>query len=125
VPERDDDFERRRKHLASLSDAELHERFWDLARQVVAPLLELARTHTTPSIERSVLARMGVPSPEATAVVEGCRIRGLLGHGAGHVVLRVARAEGLEPRRAASELAEGRLWEVAERLLHDASAAPG
>jgi len=84
---------------------------------VVRPLVELARTHTTPSIERSVLARLGVPSPQARAVVEGCLARGLLGHGAGHAVLRAARLAGLDPRQAAAELAAGRLWETVERVF--------
>jgi hypothetical protein len=40
---RADDFAERRKHLASLSDQELYERFWSLTEQVVDPLLELGR----------------------------------------------------------------------------------
>ena len=34
---RADDFAERRKHLASLSDQELYERFWSLTEQVVDP----------------------------------------------------------------------------------------
>jgi hypothetical protein len=60
--ERLDDFEMRRAHLESMSDEELHTYFWDLVDQIVAPLIEEARTHTTPSIERSVLLRMGFSS---------------------------------------------------------------
>lgn len=117
---RPDDFTRRRAGLASLNDEALRRRFWDLAGQVVEPMLELARTHTTPSIERSVLARLGVPSHEAKAVVEGCLSRGILGHGAGHAVMRAAWAAGYSPRKAATELAAGRLWEVVERsFAHD------
>ncbi len=114
---RPDDYETRRAHLAGLDDAALHARFWELAGQVVAPLLELARTHTTPSIERSVLARLGVPSHEASAVVEGCLSRGLLAHGAGHVVVRAAAAAGITPREAASRLTEGKLWETVEGVF--------
>lgn len=118
---RADDFAVRRAHLAELDDRALRDRFWELARQVVAPLLELARTHTTPSIERSILARLGVPSETAKAVVDGCLARGLLGHGAGHVVMRAARAENRTPTAAAAELAAGRLWETVERAFsHDA-----
>ena len=47
---RADDFAERRKHLASLSDQELYERFWSLTEQVVDPLLELGRKNTSPSI---------------------------------------------------------------------------
>ncbi len=111
---RPDDFASRRAHLAGLSDEALHQRFWDLTHKVVEPLLDLARTHTTPSIERSVLARLGVPSQDARAVVEGCLGRGLLGHGAGHVVLRAAEAGKCSPREAAAELAAGRLWDKVE-----------
>lgn len=115
---RPDDFERRRSHLNGLDDEGLRRRFWELADQVTRPLVELARTHTTPSIERSVLARLGVPSQEAKLVVEGCLTRGLLGHGAGHVVAKAAAADGLDPRRAAGELAAGRLWESVERSFN-------
>ena len=45
-----------------LTDEELEARFWELAQEVVDPLVELARTHTSPSIERSVLMRMGIDS---------------------------------------------------------------
>ncbi len=38
-------------------------------KTIVAPLIEEARTHTTPSIERSVLLRMGFSSIEAKALV--------------------------------------------------------
>lgn len=121
---RPDDYETRRAHLAGLDDQALEERFWDLARRVVAPLVELARNHTTPSVERSVLARMGVPSQEAAAVVEGCLTRGLLGHGAGHVVLRAARTAGCGPREAASRLASGELWGLVENLFRDGAPSP-
>jgi len=84
---------------------------------VVEPLLELAKTHTTPSIERSVLARMGVPSYHAATVVRECVGRGLLGHGAGHVVMRAARAAGCSARDAASMLASGHLWDEVERAF--------
>ena len=43
--------------IEKLSDAELKARFWELANETVAPMVELARTHTSPSIERSVLMR--------------------------------------------------------------------
>jgi D-ornithine 4,5-aminomutase subunit alpha len=117
MPTSERDYESRRARLARLTDEELHALFWSLAREVVEPLVELARRHTTPSIERSVLARMGVPSPEARAVVEGCLARGLLPHGAGHVVLRVARQTGLDPREAASRLASGDLWDTAQEVF--------
>ena len=59
---RADDFADRRKHIANLTDEELYQRFWELTDKVVDPLLELGRKNTTPSVERSVLLRMGVSS---------------------------------------------------------------
>ena len=52
---REDTFRQAREHLSGLSDEALEEHFWELARECVDPLVELARTHTSPSIERSVL----------------------------------------------------------------------
>lgn len=109
--QREDDFAERRKKLASLSDEELCARFWELANEVVKPLVELARTHTSPSIERSVLLRMGFSSLEAKAIVEQCLERRVLGHGAGHAVWRAAKRHGLGLREAGLALADGRLWE--------------
>ena len=69
---RADDFAERRKHIANLTDQELYDRFWALTEQVVAPLLELGRRNTTPSVERAVLLRMGISSLETQKIVEGC-----------------------------------------------------
>ena len=41
----------------------------DLTQEIVDPLVELARTHTSPSIERSVLMRMGIDTPTAGKVL--------------------------------------------------------
>jgi len=109
--ERADDFASRRQRLKGMSDEELHARFWSLAEQIVAPLIEEARTHTTPSIERSVLLRMGFSSIEAGRLVEGMMERGLLGHGAGRLVLELAKAKGLPVREAGAALLAGRYWE--------------
>lgn len=108
---REDDFPVRRQPLAGLSDAELKERFWQLAQDLVVPLVELARTHTTPSLERSVLLRMGFSSLEATAIVARCVERGILGKGAGAVVWRYAQAKGLAIRAAGVRLADGQGWD--------------
>lgn len=116
---REDDFSVRRQHLAGLSDEELKERFWRLAEELVAPLVDLARTHTTPSIERSILLRMGFSSLEAQAIVARCVERGLLGKGAGAVVWRYAQARGLPVLEAGRRLARGEGWEeVAEVVGH-------
>lgn len=109
--ERADDFESRREPLRRLSDAELHDRFWQLVDEIVAPLLEEARTHTSPSIERSVLLRMGFSSIESKALVEKLGERGLLAHGAGRLILELAGNKGIDVREAGSELLAGRLWD--------------
>lgn len=109
---RPDDFEARRQQLNALSDAELQERFWTLVDQIVAPLIAEARTHTTPSIERSVLLRMGFSSIEARQLVERIQARGLLGEGAGRLVLELARAKGISVREAGSALLAGQHWDA-------------
>ena len=111
LSERPDDFESRRQHLRKLSDDELHARFWSLVEQIVSPLINEARSHTSPSIERSVLLRMGLSSIEAEAIADGMSKRGLLGHGAGHLLLELAKAKGITVREAAEALLEGQLWE--------------
>jgi D-ornithine 4,5-aminomutase subunit alpha len=115
--QRPDDVSERRKKLAHLSSEELRQRFWDLTGKVVDPLVELARTHTSPSIERSVLLRMGFSSLESKAIVEKVSELGLLGKGAGHVVLKTAKALGLEYREAGRAMAAGRHWETVEELF--------
>jgi D-ornithine 4,5-aminomutase subunit alpha len=108
---RTDDFDQRRAHLKDLSDDELRDRFWKLAQQVVTPLIAQARTHTSPSIERSVLLRMGFSSLEAKALVEQMGRRGLLGYGAGALLLKLAQREGMAVREAGLGLLEGLYWE--------------
>jgi len=110
--ERADDFATRRAHLQGLSDEALHEHFWQLVEQIVAPLIDEARSHTTPSIERSVLLRMGFDSLQAKALVEQMQVRGLLGHGAGRLVLELARAKGIGIGEAGAALLAGRYWEA-------------
>lgn len=107
---RADDFQEKRKHLAGLSDAELESRFWQLAGEIVDPLIDMARTHTSPSIERSVLLRMGFSSTEAKGIVDRCVEKGLLGRGAGHIVWKVATEKGLDIRKAGLDLVEGKHW---------------
>ena len=112
---RPDDLEARRRHLQAMPDAELHAYFWKLVEKIVEPLIEAARTHTTPSIERSVLLRMGLSSTEAKFLVARIYERGLLGHGAGRLVLELARAKGISIREAADALGAGRYWEELTR----------
>lgn len=108
---RADDFQTRRAHLASLSEAELEQRFWDLAGKIVDPLLELGKKNTTPSIERSVLLRMGFSSLEAKSIVDKTMDRGLMGKGAGHIVYRLSKEKNLTVRDAGLALSEGKHWD--------------
>jgi len=101
-------FEERRQELKKLSDEELKNRFWNLCNQVVDPIVDLARTHTSPSIERSVLLRMGIDSLTAHGVVDQVLQAGLLGKGAGNVVLRVAQMNGLDIQAAASTILQNK-----------------
>lgn len=109
--ERADDFAERRKHLAGLSDDELKKKFWDLAKQVVEPIMTMAKHQTSPSTERSVLLRMGFSGLEAKGIVTHCVEAGLLGHGAGHAVLKYSRMKNMPYREAGLKLAEGQGWD--------------
>ncbi len=113
---REDTFDHAHQYLSGLTDEELQMRFWHLTEMIVEPLVELARTHTSPSIERSVLMRMGIDTPTCVAVVAECEKRGLLGHGAGHVALVVMRALEIDAPAAASRLADGdtEAWDIVE-----------
>ncbi|KRQ86897.1 D-ornithine 4,5-aminomutase subunit alpha [Caloramator mitchellensis] len=119
---RPDDFEVRRQHLRNLSDEELEQRFWQLAEEIVKPLVELAKTHTTPAVERSVLLRMGFSSIEAKAIVEGVMNLGLLGKGAGNVVFRLAKKRNIPVREAGLLLVEGKAWEEVPGLFEGGAA---
>jgi len=103
-----------RTHLAEYSDEQLETIFWDLVEQIVDPLVELASTHTSPSIERSVLMRMGIDSPTCNAVVSEVEKRSLLGHGAGHIVWHCATQWDVDVRAAAAKLARGEGWETVD-----------
>lgn len=108
---REDDFSVRRKHLASLTEEQLEQRFWELAEKIVDPLVELAEKNTSPSIERSVLLRMGFSSLEAGAIVDGAIDRGLIGKGAGHIVYRLAKEKNMGIRETGLKLVDGELWD--------------
>ncbi len=99
-------FEKRQAELRKLSDEQLKARFWELCNQVVEPIVDLARTHTSPSIERSVLLRMGIDSVTAHGVVDRIYEAGLLGKGAGHVLLKLAARRGCDVRAAAAAVLE-------------------
>ena len=112
-----DDFKQRRTHLSELSDEELKQRFWRLAEEVVDPMLELGRRHTSPSIERSVLLRMGFSSIEASEIVKRTIENGLMGKGCGHVVYKLSKSQGISIREAGIKLAKGEEWDVVLKLF--------
>ncbi len=114
---RDDDYQVRRKHLANLSNAELKARFWELAGEAVDPLIDLATTHTSPSVERSVLLRMGFSSLEAKPLVDQAIDHGLIAKGVGHVVYRIAKAKDMDIRQAGLELMDGKHWNEAVQIF--------
>jgi D-ornithine 4,5-aminomutase subunit alpha len=111
MKERKDDFSSRREHLKNMSDAQLYAHFWTLVNQIVQPLVEEARTHTSASIERSILLRMGFSSLETKPLVNRMQEKGLLGRGAGSLVLELAQKKGISVRQAGLGLIEGRYWE--------------
>lgn len=109
--QRPDDYVARRQRLQTMTDQELHEHFWGLVDRIIAPLIDEARTHTSPSIERSVLLRMGFSSVEAGQLVEKMRQRDLLGHGAGRLVLELAKRKNISLREAGTKLLENVYWD--------------
>ena len=114
-----DHFEKQRQHLQGLTDEQLKARFWELGEVIVDPLLELGKTYTSPSIERSVLLRMGFSSLEATKIVNEVMARGLMGKGAGHVVYRLACAKGMTVREAGLKLYHDEMWDDVVTLFKE------
>lgn len=108
---REDDFEERRMHLADLSEGELEASFWHLLDEIVSPLLDLAYQHTSPSIERSVLLRMGFSSLEAQPLVDMAISHNLISHGLGHLVYVLSKEKGLGIREAGLSLLNGEGWD--------------
>lgn len=86
---------------------------------MVAPLLELGRRNTTPSVERAVLLRMGISSLETQKIVEGCMDHSLMSHGAGHVVYKLSREKNLSIPEAGHLLAQGKYWDEAAALFKE------
>jgi D-ornithine 4,5-aminomutase subunit alpha len=111
MKERKDDFSSRREHLKDLSDDQLHAHFWSLVDRIVHPLVEEARTHTSPSIERAILLRMGFSSLETKPLVNRMLEKGLLGRGAGNLILQLAQKKGISVRQAGLALIDGTYWE--------------
>jgi len=109
---RNDDFEIRRAHLKGLSEEELKARFFKLAEEIVDPLIELSKNNTTPSVERSVLLRMGFSSLEAKDIVNHILDLGLMGKGAGNAVVKTAEKLGRDYLVVGREMSEGKHLEI-------------
>lgn len=105
--DRKDDFAARRAHLAGLSDEQLKKRFWELADQIVKPLIQLAENHTSPAIERSVVMRMGFNTLETRAIVEKVMQAGLLKKGAGNVLYRLSQQKKITVKEAGKLVISG------------------
>lgn len=110
---RDDDYASRRSHLKDLTDNELKERFWSLMSEIVDPLIKLAKENTSPSIERSVLLRMGFSSLEAKPIVDLAIDNGLINYGVGHIVYLVSKEKNISIRDAGLSLLDGKNWDIA------------
>lgn len=116
--ERIKQFEIRHERLKTLSDEELKAHFWDLCYQVVDPIIDLARAHTSPSIERSVLLRMGIDSAKSHGIVDAIHQAGLLGKGAGHVLLKLSKKLNVDVKAAGDAILENK--EVLNGLFEEA-----
>lgn len=114
---RKDDYEQRREHLKDMSDEELYNYFWELAEKLTDPLLEAGKKYTTPSVERSILLRMGFSSIEAKPIVDGLIERELISKGAGNVVWRLSKKLGVPVREAGLALVEGKHWDMLPGLF--------
>jgi len=114
---RSNNFEQRHKHLVNLTEEQLKERFWMLAEKIVDPMFKLAKTHTTPAIERSVLLRMGFSSLDAKSIVNNAITYNLMGKGCGNIVWKLAEKLKRDYREVGRELAAGQHWSLAVKIF--------
>ncbi|RAO99484.1 ornithine aminomutase [Petrotoga sp. 9PW.55.5.1] len=117
MKERPDDFNERSKKLKNMTDEELDNYFWELVGKVVDPLVDLAQTHTSPSIERSVLLRMGFNSLQAKALVEKIGEHNLLSKGAGNIVYQLSKSKNMEIIDTGKALINDQYWEDVEKIF--------
>ena len=107
MKERIDDFLIRREHLKEMSDVELREYFLKLSEEMMEPLLEMAYTHTSKSIERSVLLRMGFSSIDAKVIVNILDENDLLKKGTGHCVYVLSKNKNISIEEAGKLIQNG------------------
>jgi len=100
MKERIDDYKTRREHLKDMSNTELRSYFLKLSEEMMDPLLEMAYTHTSPSIERSVLLRMGFSSIEVKAIVNILNEHNLLKKGSGHCIYILSKNKNVSIQKA-------------------------
>lgn len=116
--ERVDDYQVKKEKFKDISDEQLKQRFWGLLDEIVSPMVDLASTHTSPAVERSVLLRMGFGSLDSKVIVDRCVEHGLVGKGAGHVVLKMAEKLGCHYTEAGQKLIDNEdLWEDAKAMF--------
>ncbi len=108
MKERKDDFNKRRAHLKNMNDQELKDYFYQLSDKMIAPLIDHGYKNTSPSIERSVLLRMGFSSIQAKAIVNMLHEHDLLRKGAGHCVYKVSNDKNIDIIAAGVEIQDGK-----------------
>lgn len=116
---RTDDYAVRREHLKNMSEEELEKRFWELCEKIVDPMIDLAKKNTSPSIERSVLMRMGFSSPEAAEIVNKTVDNSLMGKGCGHLVYRLSKEKNIDLREAGLMLMKGEGFDVLKNIFRE------
>lgn len=107
MKERIDDFETRRLHLKDMNSKELKAYFLKLSEKMMEPLLEMAYTHTSKSIERSVLLRMGFSSIDAKVIVDVLNEKELLKKGTGHCVYVLSKHKKISIQEAGELIKNG------------------
>lgn len=106
-----DNYQDRRNELSQLNDQELHNLFWELTNDIVQPIVSLSAKSTSPSIERSVLLRMGFNSIISARIVENSIKHNLIGKGCGNLVLKYAGNKNLSYMEAGKDLSQDRGWD--------------
>ena len=119
VQRKEDTFLQDRKHLENLSDQEVYDKFWALTAEIIAPLMDLADKNTTPSVERSIVLRLGFSSIEAKAIVEKVMDYGLMSKGAGHVIYIAAKENNVSIKEAGFGLIEGKYWDSVTKYFKE------
>ena len=60
---------------------------------------------------------MGISSLDTQKIVEGCMDRGLMGHGAGHVVYKLSKARNISIKEAGDLLAKDEGWDEVSAMF--------